>query len=86
MAFLQDIGLPTLGARDFSSAVFGFCQVFVVTRAKSVFLAASAYGRRCVGQHRKFPQHERKTSGTQGMDCRPRALNVPSFNCGLLLS
>ena len=44
MAFLQDIGLPTLGARDFSSAVSGFCQVFVVTRAKSVFLAASAYG------------------------------------------
>ena len=26
---------PTLGARDFSSAVSGFCQVFIVTRAKS---------------------------------------------------
>ena len=25
----------TLGARDFSSAVSGFCQVFIVTRAKS---------------------------------------------------
>ena len=45
----------TLGARDFSSAVSGLCQVFIMTRAKSeVFLAAcpllaSAYGRRCVG-------------------------------------
>ena len=39
----------TLGARDFSSAVSGLCQVFIVTRAKSeVFLAALAYGRRCV--------------------------------------
>ena len=25
----------TLGARDFSSAVSGLCQVFIVTRAKS---------------------------------------------------
>ena len=41
----------TLGARDFSNAVSGFCQVFIVTRAKSpaVFLAASAYVRICVG-------------------------------------
>ena len=38
----------TLGARDFSSAVSGFCQVFI-------------------GQHRKFPPHARKTSGTQGI-------------------
>ena len=30
--------MPTLGARDFSSAVSGFCQVFIVTRAKSFFL------------------------------------------------
>ena len=30
----------TLGARDFSSEVSGFCQVFLVTRA---------YGQRCVG-------------------------------------
>ena len=37
----------TLGARDFSSAVSSFCQVFIVK--KSVFLAASAYGRRRVG-------------------------------------
>ena len=27
--------LGTLGAKDFSSAVSGFCQVFIVTRAKS---------------------------------------------------
>ena len=33
----QIVGLLglTLGARDFSSAVSGFCQVFIVTRAKS---------------------------------------------------
>ena len=37
----------TLGARDFSSAVSGFCQVFIVTRASP--LVASAYGRRRVG-------------------------------------
>ena len=30
----------TLGAGDFSRAVSGFCQVFIVTRA---------YGQRCVG-------------------------------------
>ena len=29
------IQVPTLGARDFSSAVSGFCQVFIVTRAKA---------------------------------------------------
>ena len=29
-----DSHLGTLGARDFSSAVSGFCQVFIVTRAK----------------------------------------------------
>ena len=52
---------PTLGARDFSSAVSGFCQVFIVTRARASPLVASAFG-----QHRKFPPHARKTSGTQG--------------------
>ena len=41
----------SLGARDFSSAVSGFFT------AEDV----SAFG-----QHRKFPSHERKTSGTQG--------------------
>ena len=32
--------LTTLGARDFSSAVSGFCQVFIVTRAKSLWSRA----------------------------------------------
>ena len=34
-----ELGLrnTTLGARDFSSAVSGFCQVFIVTRAASAF-------------------------------------------------
>ena len=43
----------SLGARDFSSAVSGFCT------AEDV----SAFG-----QHRKFPPHARKTSGTQGRE------------------
>ena len=29
----------TLGARDISRAVSGFCQVFIVTRAKSAFFS-----------------------------------------------
>ena len=53
----------TLGARDFSSAVSVFCQVFIVTRAKSFSRSFAARG---FGQHRKFPPHARKTSGTQG--------------------
>ena len=48
----------TLGARDFSSAVSGFCQVFIVTRA--FFQAASPL------VHRKFLPYARKSSGTQG--------------------
>ena len=32
--------LRTLGARDFSSAVSGLCQVFIVTRAKSLWSRA----------------------------------------------
>ena len=53
--YSQLISNATLGARDFSSAVSGFCQVFIVTCASRwptfvlFFLAASAYGRRCVG-------------------------------------
>ena len=30
------VAYSTLGARDFSSAVSGFCQVFIVTRAKNI--------------------------------------------------
>ena len=33
-------GCHTLGARDFSSTVSGFCQVFIVTRAKSLWSRA----------------------------------------------
>ena len=33
--YIQFSWTYTLGARDFSSAVSGFCQVFIVTRAKS---------------------------------------------------
>ena len=54
------LSISTLGARDFSSAVSGFCQVFIVFFLSSP-LVASAFG-----QHRKFPPHARKTSGTQG--------------------
>ena len=35
---------PTLGGRDFASAVSGFCQVFIVTRAKSFFQARRTSG------------------------------------------
>ena len=31
----------TQGARDFSSAVSGFCQVFIVTRADSPLMASA---------------------------------------------
>ena len=63
--------VATLGARDFSSAVSGFCQVFIVFLA-ALPLVASAYGRGCVGLRptTKIPtahaMHARKTSGTQG--------------------
>ena len=60
----------TLGARDFASAVSGFCQVFIVIRAKS-------FAARGVGQHPKFPPHARKTSGTQG---RGQSIPVKIFD------
>ena len=63
----------TLGARDFSSAVSGFCQVFIVTRAKSLWsralllgwpaaspLVASAYGGSYVGLRPKIPAAREK--------------------------
>ena len=60
----------TLGARDFSRAVSGFCQVFIVTRAslRRSWLRPTAEDVSAVGQHRRFPPHARKTSGTQGME------------------
>ena len=36
----KDRRTNTLGARDFSSAVSCFCQVFIVTRAKSLWSRA----------------------------------------------
>ena len=44
--------LCTLGARDFSCTVSGFCQVFIVSHAfflPASPLVTSAYGRTCVG-------------------------------------
>ena len=38
------LGEATLGARDFSGAVSGFCQVFIVTRAKSFSRGFAARG------------------------------------------
>ena len=50
--FFAFLLISTLGARDFSGAVSGFCQVLTVNRAKfppPLAIVASAYGRRCVG-------------------------------------
>ena len=63
--------MNTLGARDFSSAVSGFCQVFIVTRAffsrlRRSKLRPTAEDVSAFSQHRKFPPHARKTSGSQG--------------------
>ena len=58
----------TLGARDFSSAVSGFCQVFIDPREKlrHLWLRPTAEDVSAFGQPRKFPPHAKKTSGTQG--------------------
>ena len=60
---IQNGQVTTLGARDFSSAVSVFCQVFIVTRS---WLRPTAEDVSAFGQNRKFPPHARKTSGTQG--------------------
>ena len=57
---------PTLGARDFSTTVSGFYQVFLVAHAKRVFLAASPIMASAFGKHWKFLPHARKSSGTKG--------------------
>ena len=66
--------LCTLGARDLSSTVSGFCQVIIVTHKKSFFsrfrrswLRPMAKDVSAFGQHRKFPPCVRETSGTQGI-------------------
>ena len=60
---LSFVYIITLGSRDFSSAVSGFCQVFIVTRAFFSRLRRSWFR---PSANRKFPPHARKTSGTQG--------------------
>ena len=58
--------MATLGTRDFSSAVSGFCQVSIFLRLRRSWLRPTAENVSAFGQHRKFPPHARKTSGTQG--------------------
>ena len=59
----------TLGARDFSSAVSGLCQVFGFACS---WLRPTAEDVSAFGQHRKFPPHARKIFGTQGIvPCTP---------------
>ena len=52
----------SLGARNFSSAVSGYCQVFMVTRARlrRSWLRPTAEDVSAFGQHRKFPLLARK--------------------------
>ena len=56
----------TLGARDFFSAVSRF-----FSRLRPTADDVSAFG-----EHRKFPPHVRKTSGTQDNDLFNRKLGV----------
>ena len=80
-----ELGLrnTTLGARDFSSAVSGFCQVFIVTHANCSWLRPTAEDVSAFGQHRKFQPQARKTSGTQGSDIPVLLLNQPNSSIGL---
>ena len=63
----------TLGAqstRDVSSAVSGFCQVFIYSDPREMFfsrLRPTAEDVSAFGRHRKFPPQARKSSGTQGI-------------------
>ena len=54
----------TLGARDFSSAVSGFCQVFIVTRPKMCRPSANTENSR---RTREKPLVPRVNSGGQGL-------------------
>ena len=62
--FLQ---LFTLGARDFSSAVSGFCQVFIVTRGFGLRPKMCRPSANTVNSRRT----REKTSGTQGSSYSP---------------
>ena len=63
----------TLGAhsaRDVSSAVSGFSQVFIYSDPREMFfsrLQPTAEDVSAFGRHRKFPPQARKSSGTQGI-------------------
>ena len=52
----------TLGARDFSSAVSGFSQVFIVTRAKNFFRGFAARG---FGLHSKMCRPSANTENSR---------------------
>ena len=52
--------MATLGARDFSSAVSGFCQVFIFSLLRRSWLRPTAENVSAFGKHRKFPPHARK--------------------------
>ena len=63
----------TLGAqsaRDISSAVSSFCQVFIYSDQREMFfsrLRPTAEDVSASGRHRKFSPQARKSSGTQGI-------------------
>ena len=63
--------LRTLGARDFSSAISGFCQVFVVTRYpgyQRLFLACDQELRRPQPDSTRAAKPREKTSGAERLD------------------
>ena len=63
MTYFKERSLRPLypGSRDFSSAVSGFFQVFIVTRRS--WLRPTAEDVSAFRQHRKLQPHARKTSG-----------------------
>ena len=68
---------------DFSSAVSGFCQVFIVSRAKSFSRGFAARG---FGQHRKFPPHASKNLWYPGQRLSNHNWTGVTFQCSLLTS
>jgi len=70
---LQGVSSVPWVPETFSSAVSGFCQVFIVTLAR---VRPTAEDVSAFGQHRKFPLHARKTSGTQGISSEKRSRHI----------
>ena len=68
-----------LGARDFSSVGFRFLSSlysgFSRLRRSWLRLTAKFEDVSAFGQHRKFPPHAKKTSGTEGSRTNARILN-----------